>query len=139
VGGISYEVLRLTVERSDLLQSVHSVRHFQTKRFGRFVVDPKKDIGLRIIHDRQYNPDFEINDEIKRRCTEIQKLFECPHPVYSPSFLGMELNFTEEHIAINRPVFELIKNKKGQVIFAVILITSRAIPKIAPMPKQGRV
>lgn len=116
IGGISYPVLRLTVERSPLLQAIHSVRQFQTKRLAAFVKNLNRDVGARIIHQNQYEENFEITDEIKKRCKEVQRLFECPHPIYEQSFQGLEIKFTEEHLSINRPVIELIRNRKGQVI-----------------------
>ncbi|MBI4869247.1 MAG: hypothetical protein HY816_20085 [Candidatus Wallbacteria bacterium] len=114
---LSLRSLRTIARTSPLLAAIHSVRVNQMLRMTRRIMDPKRDIGWDILHKDHFNPRVTVDPkEEDRVAAGIRPLFECPHPVHEPSFSGATSKIINDHMSMNRPVIQLLRNFRGELL-----------------------
>lgn len=115
--GLSFDLLREVAKRCLLIKAIHSARFHQIEHIARPWNGKKGEVGFRVIHKDEYNPDVQVEKipKIKERCAKVMAQLETPHPIYNPTFSGFCTKLTADFLTINRPTVELIRNERGEV------------------------
>lgn len=79
VGTPSFDLLQQAARRSFVDAILIRARIDQFKMIWERALSDK-DIGFKVVHDRHKDPDFEITEEIQRRCREMEELVANPTP-----------------------------------------------------------
>ena len=120
-GGLSYTALRLISQRALLIRAIHAVRCQQILSIASPIRDPKKDIGWHIVHDRQYDKEYEVSEKEQKRAKELEMWLMTPHTIHEPNFSDFCRRFMEEHLSINRVAIELMYDRSDELqAFALI-------------------
>ena len=120
-GTLNFSTLRQIAWRSPVLSAILSTRLHQLSRYARRTATTKKhEVGYRVVHKRQHDPHFKVDEGFKELCIECEKMMEKPWRVFwdteeggsvyrdiEPSMSTFLTAVTEDLLIINRPVIEL--------------------------------
>jgi hypothetical protein len=79
-GTPSFELLQTAARKSFIDALLIRARIDQQKGIWQQSMS-NKDIGFRVVHERYKDPEFSVTDEIRRRCEEMEAIFNDPTPV----------------------------------------------------------
>jgi hypothetical protein len=134
-GGVSFELLRLTVKRCMLIQAIHSCCLHELLQLTAYAKTPQ-DLGWRIEHLDAHDETRDTDTpEIQARCDRVRRIFQTPHPIHEATFPGFIARALRDHLTINRVVIELIRDRRNRVVQfrcvdgATILPTYRVIQR----------
>ncbi len=113
--GLSYDALRLVAERALIFKAMDAARRHQVTSISKFVRDPKKDVGLRILPKDYYDREVSNDDASMRRAKEVERWLLTPHPTFEPSFRDFMQRMEHEYLVTNRVAIELMRDKRGKV------------------------
>lgn len=81
MGTPQFPILYESARRSFIDAILIRARIDQTKRIWQKANDGKnKEIGFKVVHERHDDPDYEVTDQDKERCREMEKLLGDPTP-----------------------------------------------------------
>ena len=81
-GTINFESLRQAASKSFVDKILIRARKDQMKSIWQRAIDSKqKQPGFKVVHDRAEDKDFEVTDDINKRCREMEEFLSNPTPV----------------------------------------------------------
>jgi hypothetical protein len=105
IGTPSIELLYMSAERSFVDRILIRARIDQQKRIWK-KAEQDGDIGFKVVHDLHHDKEFEVTDEIRRRCNEVTDLLLNPTP---DKFVPFYPNKLQPHVSLKDLIARLVK------------------------------
>lgn len=103
-GTVSFNTLRKKLLQSQIDLVIFSTRKSQVKHLAKRCIIPNKQVGYRVVHERYADPNFDVTDDIKERCREVEHFIDHPAKGIHSSFAHLATIAVHEEMCIDRKV-----------------------------------
>ena len=110
-----FGMLRQVARESLIDRAIISRRVEDIKGISRRIVVPGKQRGWRVVHRRFDDPNFDSHDDnIQRRCREVEGLLDRPMKVYHKTFRDFLTVAVQEELILDRRAMVLTRDHRGR-------------------------
>lgn len=128
---LSHRALRALSRGSVIDRLIINKRKAQARRFGRVCDVPGKQFGMRVVHRRYQDPEFDSDtDDIRRRCAEIEELLRRPTNPPHHSFGDFLENAIEEELVLDRRFVVLPQGRSNKPISYHLIDGATVYPRM---------
>lgn len=111
---VPFAFLRDVARKSVIDRLILDTRIAQVKHFARPVVVPNIQVGFRVVHERYKDPTFQEDDDVKRRCAEVQRRLCNVTPEVHNTIRDFFTMMVEEELTLDRKCIVIYRDREGR-------------------------